>query len=730
MARENRKSLSLQYSDFDIAGNVFRAWHDSDDNLIFIIDETIDEYKPNVLLVLNPDDDRKWDDILVNDYNVDLEDVRPKKDNKYQKLDIEYDGLDIYDALIRAYSDGKDLDTLLADLIDFRDAAIRRAATARLNSALEVIDQANETIRRAQRSLSALRDRRRTLRNRLARQKEDIGREPTKESAAKILRTESQLESNALKLSRAQTRIDNANHRIDLANADADAARELLSRRRPDAPEVVPSNKPKKADKVSLTKKKTHVLRNSVQSVQEDKQDSQNNNQEEAILPVPDYDFKPREDKMPDSEEVKPLFDKDPEILDEEIAFKPVEFDEIKSSDQKFDETTLHHSDDKVTEPEYENYTDVDVTRDNAKWQDVARDDYDEGRNVNEYDDYAGTRDIARPQEIQHDASEYETERFDTVVDEPEPVLDTIKSVEKSTPADVDTTGRVDNTQYSNIGVTRPMSPAAGVSAPVAPTRPISPITGNEPVRPVGEQRSRSTFAYYLLLILLIALSVFTLWLYQKKNGGALPFLNAVPENMIETSRGGDFPDIDDNVTAESDASVSIDIVPEPEPDIPVVLPEPVPVDKPIDVRYPNEDVLRAAEPTPVTVESEEDVLARKDPYYVSRDDQVVYVPVEPEPEVHVTNLAAPSVIYDDDIAGVPVPGPEYDDAEYYYEDTAAVYQPSDNQYYETEYSDEQSGGFVGESEGFYNEYGPETRRHLSVHDGGQYSISYDETTY
>jgi hypothetical protein len=675
MSRESKKSLSLNYSDFDIAGNVFRAWYDTDDKLIFVVDETIDEYKPNVLLVVRPDNDRKWDDILTNDYGLDLEYVRPKKDNKYQKLDIEYDGLDIYDALIRAYNNGKNIDRLLADLIDFRDAAVRRSATARLNSALEIIAQSNETIHRAEKSLSVLRERRRKLRNRLTNQKENIGREPTKQSAAKILRTESQLESNAGKLSRAELRIENANRRIDAANEDAAAARKLLARRRPEV-----KNDGNKHNEKHVT----------VKPIQQ-----KTTKQQKAVsLPVPDYEnqIQPQDEKMSDSEEVKPLFDKDPEILDEEIAFKPVEFDEIKSKE--------------ISAPPSK--TDDDFN--NAK-----------------------SSEVARPLDFSQNDSEYRADEEYAETNEPETVLETITTVEESKPSDIDTMGVVDNTQYSNSNISRPVSPT-----PVAPVRPLSPISGNEPVRPVGEQHSRPTFAYYLLLILLIVLSVFTLWLYQKKNGGTMPVLNATSDAIVEPVQTEPVPVTEPVPTPES-------VTVEPEPDIPVVLPEPeqvvepepVPVvDTPIEVRYPNENVLRAAEPDVQVIESEEDVLARKNPYYVSRDDQVVYVPIEqefvPEQPVRVTSVSSPSVIYDDDIVTVPVPAPEYDESEYYYEDTAAMYQPANNPYNQNEYN-EYSGGFVGSdsyNEQYYDESGPETRRHLSVHDGGQYSISYDETIY
>lgn len=682
MARESKKSLSLNYSDFDIAGNVFRAWRSDDNKLICVVDETLDEYKPNVLLVMEPDGDRKWDDILVNDYGLNLEDIRPKKDNKYQKLDIEYSGLEIYDALIRAYMDDKDTGDIIADLIDFRDAAVRRAATARLNSALEVIEQSNETIQRAGKSVSVLRERRRKLRNRLAKQKENIGREPTKQSAAKILRTESQLESNAEKLLRAESRIKNAQNRIDIATEDANAARDLLAHRRATKRTNVVAKQNKQPSVVMQTTKKEIKPRKT------------------ASLPVPDYEIQsqPQDTKMSDSEEVKPLFDKDPEILDEEIAFKPVAFDEIKSEN---------------------------IPNENSESPDVPNE----------------NQDVARPLELSQNDSEYEvTEQEVEVVepDNPAPVLETITTVQESKPSDTDTTGRVTNTQYSNTPVSRPVSPATMVSEPVAPVYPRSPISGGEPVRPVGEH-SHPTFAYYLLLILLIALSIFTLWLYQKKNGATMPSLNAPSEPVIETVQPEPV-NVEPALPAEPEPVVV-------EPDIPVVLPEPEPEpvavpDTPIEVRYPNEDILRAAAPDVPVVESEEDVLLRKDPYYVSRDDQVVYVPVEPEPyvepepEARVTNVTAPSVIYDDDIISVPVPAPEYDDSEYYYEDTAATYQPANNQYNVNEYN-EYSGGFVDDgsyteqyNEQYYDESGPETRRHLSIHDGGQYSISYDETTY
>ena len=110
----------LTIKDYNISGHEFRAYYDADEKLVFVLDFVTDDIKPNVLLVINPVGSRKWDDILMNDYGVDLETVRPKKDNRYQKLDIEYVGLADYDQLVQDYEAHNDLSGALAKLADFR----------------------------------------------------------------------------------------------------------------------------------------------------------------------------------------------------------------------------------------------------------------------------------------------------------------------------------------------------------------------------------------------------------------------------------------------------------------------------------------------------------------------------------------------------------------------------------------------------------------------------------
>jgi len=727
MPREREHFNELTLQDYQIDGNVLRAWRDANGKLIAVLDETIDEYKPYALLVMDSYGERKWDDVLQNDFNLDLENVRPKKENKYQKLDIEYDGLNYYSELIDAYSSGQNLDVVLANLYDFRDAAVRRAATERLIAATDIIEQSSKTAIQAERSVTTLQNRRKVLEKRLVRQRESIGREPTKETAAKILKTESQIEKNAEKLARSKKRIEKAMRRGESAREDADVAREVLARRRPVAEsKIVVEQEVKKVENNNQDKKdierealidtkietETTEIEEVTEDVAQDAAVKDESPEPVYALPVPDYEInqEPEEPKMPDTqdkEEVKPLLDQDPEILDDEIAFKPVAFDDIKPGAGAVAEK-----------------------KDNDQVSDTVK---ATGETVTEPLSFTENKTVSKSYES--------TETTYEEHEETKPVLNTIQSVEPSNGADVDTTGQVSNTQYSNASQPQ-QRPAAPNTAPMV-GRPMSPITGsNTKVKPVGA-RSKPTVIYYLLLIILIALSIFTLWLYQKKNGGAVPFLNQ--DGATETTTQPD-------VIAEGDIFINPEPVkvetpaPAPEPVAPVVVepepePEPEP-DVPINIGYPNNDVLVAAEPEEPVVESEESVLARKDPYGVSREEQPVYVP-----EPRVTNVAAPDVIMDDDVISVPILAPGYvDEEEMFYNENGqdAVYyqnvQPQPQEYYEPQpmvyddyvdegqyaedYVEEDDGGFIMESDD------PETHRYLSVHDGGQYSVGYTEEVY
>lgn len=406
---------TLTSKDYNISGNEFTAYYDGAHKLVFVLDKTLDERKPNVLLVVNPIGDRKWDDILANDFGVDLETIRPKVDNKYQKLDIEYSGLAVYDNLINDSTNNVDLTSALAELSDFRNSSIRRAAADRLAASLETITKTRETISKTGETMRELQSRLKKLRDKLSRQKKEVGKEPTKQSAAKILKTESQIDNMIEKLRRAKRRLKNAQRRLAIAEEDAEIARRILN------------------NKELITKK------------------------------VKD---EPKAKEM--AEDVKPLFDQDPKILDNGIAFKPIDFSITTKSEPE--PVIIPETKPIVIKPV------VDVRVEPIAFvPPVMNNTYTEEQKP------AIVIPVPAEPVIVHEQPK------------PVPVLNTMTPVPMPQP----------------------------VSAPEI--RPVSPISGPEQLSINGQKRP--TALYYVMLVVLIVLSVFTLWLYQNKTGN-----NIVPE--------------------------------------------------------------------------------------------------------------------------------------------------------------------------------------------------------
>ena len=434
---------------FDIDGNEINAFYDAQNNLVFVLDNTLSAQKPNVLLVINPDGDKKWDEILSNDYGIDLETIRPKVDNKYQKLDIEYSGLPVYENLINAYNAGKGLEEQLGQLAILRDSAARHSAMTRLNVANETISKTNATIVKTKETIVRLETRIKTLRSNLSAEKKSIGKVNTKQSASKILKLESQIEATNEKLKRAKKRLESAQRRLEAATVDAELASDLLNQ-----PSVEIKQKPKSKSKPVMVAPKYPV-----QTIEDD---------EEEVPDDDDDEYVEDEEDVAESD-VKPLFAEDPQILNDNIAFKPIEFnapvfpvEEPKDEPLPVIESKpVVESDDAPLEsrPVLESFTPVEV-----------------------------------PSFVPEPITEEKTE-----VIEERPVLETMKPVE--TDAEID------------VQIDEPVVEPK----PVEPVAPIVPVVNNFKVpEEVKAERSKPGFVYYVLLFVLIVLSVFTLWLYQK----------------------------------------------------------------------------------------------------------------------------------------------------------------------------------------------------------------------
>lgn len=467
-----RENIQQNYGDlvmrpFNIAGNAIHAFYDSGNNLVFVLDNTVNANKPNVLLVINPVADKKWDEILSHDYNVDLENIRPKQDNKYQKLDIEYSGLSVYDNLIRAYMADDDIEDLLEQLNILRDSASRHSAMMRLDSANDIIAKTNITIVKTKETIVKLQVRIKTLRTKLSATKKEIGKVPTKQSASKILKIESQIEASNEKLKRAKKRLESAQRRLETATVDAELASDLL-------------NQPKLESKQKTAKPVIVAPKYKIQTTDE-----------EDDLPVA---IENNEYIVSDTSDVKPLFEEDPQILNEDIAFKPISF-EAPTFEAINENSNLPVIDNNVFDEKIS--------------EDIKEDIKTDQRPVIET-----FEPIITPE-------------YDEPIVESKPVLETMTPVIEE-PTDF----KEEDVEISEH--TEPEFPyVPEINKPVAPVAPIvnkSPVITNE----ASKESSKPTFVYYLLLFVLIILSVFTLWLYQRNVKPTAPMLAVkAPEAVV-----------------------------------------------------------------------------------------------------------------------------------------------------------------------------------------------------
>lgn len=499
---------------YDIENNKINAFYDGADDLVFVVDNTITEKKPNVLLVINPDGDKKWDEILSTQYNVDLETIRPKQDNKYQKLDIEYSGLSIYENLINAFVSGDDISEQIVQLNILRDSAARHSAMTRLNVANEIITKTNATIVRTKEAIVRLQERLKTLRSKLTQQKKEIGKVPTKQSASKILKIEAQIDATNEKIKRAKRRLESAQKRLEIATVDAELASDLLNQPETEIVQTAPKSK-----SVAVAKK------HEVLPVVEEDSDDEDELDEES-------------DEDDDNNEVKPLFDKDPGILNEEIAFKPISFDAPTFIEEEKPLQSIEDFQNKpVPQP-------VEEIQDETALQSII--DF-QGKPVENVNSYKEDLDFTPPvlneqaEEIIEKPVEEIIKPVENITVEPEqkPVLETFTPIQ---PVAEEPTIE----QYEPMMPEETQNPIQEpVEDVIKPVPPIPQINNNEvkPVAPLqnytdvmNKEHKKPAFVYYILLLVLIVLSVFTLWVYQKNMGTTTPALvaPAVEEQTAE----------------------------------------------------------------------------------------------------------------------------------------------------------------------------------------------------
>ena len=537
---------SLVMRSYSIDGNDFNAFYDSSDNLIFVMDNTVNTQKPNVLLVINPNADKKWDEILSGDYGVDLETIRPKVDNKYQKLDIEYSGLPVYDNLIKAYNAGDSLEEPLNQLLILRASAARHSAMTRLNAANEVIAKTNATIVKTKESIVRAQARLKTLRAKLAEAKKGIGREPTKQSASKILKLESQIDATNEKLKRAQERLKSAQKRLEIATVDAELASNLLNQpadaikqTTKKAPVIVaavndaPVAKVKKEEPVVETKEITETV--------EEVQDYDDDVSEEEIE---EENVKEEETVDSEKDKIKPLFNEDPQILNEDIAFKPISFDAAAVPELSAPEKAPDLDKDMIHEEEITETVEEEIPDDPKEEKEEEK---EEKPVLESMMPVPLNESLPEPskehfeKEESEPVEEIKEETTEEIVEEPEqePLKLEIPKEDDARQQEPVFAQELDDIKEEPVAA--PMPPVSPIT-PVAPVTPISPLpysaSNISAMQETEVERKKPSFLYYLLLVVLIVLSIFTLWLYQRSVDPTAPVLTAsVERTEVDNSK-------------------------------------------------------------------------------------------------------------------------------------------------------------------------------------------------
>ena len=649
---------------YNISGNDIDAFYDANDNLVFVLDNTINATKPNVLLVINPDGDKKWDEILSGEYGVDLETIRPKLDNKYQKLDIEYSGLSVYENLITAYSGGDSVADAIEQLNVLRNSATRHSAMTRLNVANEIIARTNVTIVKTKESIVRLETKLKTLRSKLADLKKEVGRVAPKQSAAKILKTESQIDATKEKIKRAQKRLESAEKRLENATVDAKLASDLLNQ------PGVEIKQPVKSQPVTTM---PDVLKMVAPDYDNDDVDDDDDDIEEKI------------DEQ-ETSDIKPLFDKDPEIINNEIAFKPITFDEpdlpivapapelpatlsVPNSDEI---EAMERGEEKteVAQPVLESLTPI----------------MDKPLEISETQEETT---VEQPWNLSDDFdAPSETPTFDEpVVDQDSDIVETDENV---APIDVQPVPAVNEEN-------RPMSPMS------------SEVTEHVvEMVPDDTKKTKSSFLYYLLLLILIAASVFALWTYQKNMGNTKPLLSIGEKTAVVAPV--------ENVTAPM------------EPETPA-LQQPVEEDAfvdeiqtPVADEKPTEPVVEDNEPYIMDVVSEK-ISAfsnfQNEPDPVVDENPIVHEPVVNKPVYGAGAKHEEMFVYEDDNVEDLEYDEEYAEPGYYPTQSQVIYSPNDEVFVDT-YDEVVYPEDVYEDDGFYYDYDydPEEAAYQAGDDG------------
>ncbi|MCL2629485.1 MAG: hypothetical protein FWD33_02225 [Alphaproteobacteria bacterium] len=466
--------------DFSAGGIEFSAWLDTRDRAAFALDTTRDEVLPDFMIILEPDPlhpDRKWDDILKKDFDTDPEIVRPREDNKYQKLDIQYSGLEYYQAIVN----GDDSRGAVKLLKSFRMNAAAVSAQKRIEDNREILGKVTKTLATTKKTKSKIKSGIHDLTEKLASQRGLVGFEPTKAAASKILKTQSQIEALHEKAKKNETRAKRTVKKIEAAEGEIETNTEWLNRLLAMGAEL-----PEPAAKAD--------------------QEFDTPRLEDIPDEYEDEDFAEEAEEEAEAEsDIQPLLEDNPEIVDNTKAFQNVDHEDEEKEEEGANMTEFKPMDWNAPTPSEENPNTNDWAKDVDSIKAPTQQEEAKVSGVPAAD-VASDRFQPTPPS--------ETPSFAAPETTPQQPLNQPIQAPQPEPAP--------KTQYMQNAPARPAAAPGNEAATIA----RQDMT-RRPAEPSG--------SYYLLLLLLVAVSIGALYLYQDKiSGRVMPQLE--PSNITEAS--------------------------------------------------------------------------------------------------------------------------------------------------------------------------------------------------
>jgi hypothetical protein len=317
--------------DFSAGGINFSAWVLPGGKVAFVVDDTHDDIIPDSMLVLEPDPlnpDRKWDDILRGNFDVDPEEVRPRIDNKYQKLDILYEGLEQYQiAVDEIISHRKASSGAVSNLKNIRLAAAVQHGSKRLADNRAILAKVSKTLNVSEETGAKVKGRIKELKTRLIDQRASVGREPTKAAAAKILKTQSMIESAEEKAKRNNARTRRTLKKISAAEAEIESALARLRMLEGLGADV--------GDLDAIGNETNHPggFATTPPPLAGNYEDDEPEEETSYAETDEENSYIPDDEEEVEESNIAPLLADDPNIIDEGRAFRQVELDANESDD-------------------------------------------------------------------------------------------------------------------------------------------------------------------------------------------------------------------------------------------------------------------------------------------------------------------------------------------------------------------------------------------------------------